>query len=108
MHFVVEASKSCDKSTADTLSRANIAHSLNELVSSFDPKLTSGCRPIYLFQEETSLQYMKGVNMMFLGGLMMAIGVENSGLHRRVALAVLKVNILAMSCNTVHSKPLIK
>ena len=51
---------------------------------------------------------MKGVNMMFLGGLMMAIGVENSGLHRRVALAVLKVNILAMSCNNVHSKPLIK
>ena len=34
---------------------------------------------------------MKGVNMMFLGGLMMAIGVENSGLHRRVALGVLKV-----------------
>ena len=34
---------------------------------------------------------MKGINMMFLGGLMMAIGVENSGLHRRVALGVLKV-----------------
>ena len=42
---------------------------------------------------------MKGVNMMFLGGLMMAIGVENSGLHRRVALSVLKVKMQIISCD---------
>ena len=45
---------------------------------------------------------MKGVNMMFLGGLMMAIGVENSGLHRRVALSVLKVIHKGPFLNDVH------
>lgn len=34
-------------------------------------------------------EYMKETNMMFISGLMVAIAVEHSNLHRRVALKVL-------------------
>ena len=33
-------------------------------------------------------EYLKETNMMFIGGLMVAIGVEHSNLHRRIALKV--------------------
>eukprot|EP00092_Neocalanus_flemingeri_P015230 GFUD01016459.1.p1 GENE.GFUD01016459.1~~GFUD01016459.1.p1 ORF type:complete len:521 (+),score=103.80 GFUD01016459.1:27-1565(+) len=35
---------------------------------------------------DTAVVYMKGTNMMYLGSLMIALAVEESGLHRRVAL----------------------
>ncbi len=34
---------------------------------------------------------MKSVNVLFMGGLMMALAVENSGLHRRVAIGMLRL-----------------
>jgi len=38
---------------------------------------------------ETAVVYMKGTQMMYLGSLMIALAVEESGLHRRVALKAL-------------------
>ena len=40
-------------------------------------------------------EYLKETNMMFIGGLMVAIGVEHSNLHRRIAL---KVSLLYNEC----------
>jgi len=38
---------------------------------------------------DTAVVYMKGTQMMYLGSLMIALAVEESGLHRRVALKAL-------------------
>ena len=38
---------------------------------------------------EVSMFYMKSSCMLFIGGLMVAIGIEHSNLHRRVGLKVL-------------------
>ena len=35
------------------------------------------------------MQYLNNATMMFLGGLILAIGVETSGLHRRIALRMM-------------------
>lgn len=39
--------------------------------------------------DEVCINYMKGTNMMFFGGLIMGIALEHSNLHRRVALKVI-------------------
>ncbi|XP_059166025.1 Na(+)/citrate cotransporter-like [Physella acuta] len=52
--------------------------------------------PVFLFpvfeiisSSDVAAQYMNDVNMLFIGGLMIAIGIEYWELHRRVALMVL-------------------
>ena len=37
------------------------------------------------------MQYLNNATMMFLGGLILAIGVETAGLHRRIALKMVLV-----------------
>jgi len=39
----------------------------------------------------TAMVYMKGVQMMYIGSLMVALAVEESGLHRRIALSALSL-----------------
>ena len=41
------------------------------------------------FQNEVSINYLKQTNFMFLGGLILALAVEHSGLHLRIALNIL-------------------
>jgi len=38
---------------------------------------------------EVAINYLNSTNYMFLGGLIMAIAVEHSGLHNRVALRII-------------------
>ena len=39
--------------------------------------------------KEVAINYLNATNYMFLGGLIMAIAVEHSGLHNRVALRII-------------------
>ena len=48
-------------------------------------------RDLYYFQNEVSIKYLNATNAMFLGGLILALAVEHSGLHLRIALNILVV-----------------
>ena len=41
------------------------------------------------FQSEVSINYLKATNFMFLGGLILALAIEHSGLHHRLALKIM-------------------
>ena len=40
----------------------------------------------FKLQSEVSVNYLKSTNFMFLGGLILALAIEHSGLHHRLAL----------------------
>ena len=43
------------------------------------------------YQKTVAMQYLNNATMMFLGGLILAIGVETSNLHRRIALKMVLI-----------------
>ena len=44
---------------------------------------------VSFFQSEIAMNYMKATNFVMLGGLMLAVCVEHSGLHKRIALRII-------------------
>lgn len=62
------------------------------------PLAATALMPVALFPllgilstSEACIPFMKSANMMFIGGLLMAIAIESSNLHKRIALKVLLV-----------------
>ncbi|XP_078492151.1 solute carrier family 13 member 2 [Ciona intestinalis] len=60
------------------------------------PLAVTSLIPLILFpltgimtSKEVSKAYFTDTNWLFIGGLMIAVGIENSGLHRRIAIRVL-------------------
>lgn len=57
-----------------------------------------------LDSDKVSLCYLKETNMMFVGGLIIAIAVEHCNLHRRVALHVIKLVRIQIKNSSLHTK----
>ena len=56
-----------------------------------NPQILNCKQDLYWFQNEVSIKYLNATNAMFLGGLILALAVEHSGLHLRIALNILVV-----------------
>lgn len=75
------------------------------------PLPVTGMIPVVLYPlmgimstNDTCLCYMNDTTMMFLGSLVIAVVIENSGLHMRMALFIIKI----IGCSHRRCFPLIK
>ena len=73
------------------MSTVCINFDINQNLHKINPQILNCQRDLYYFQNEVSIKYLNATNAMFLGGLILALAVEHSGLHLRIALNILVV-----------------
>ena len=68
--------------------------SMNIQVSQLHPDLS--------LQSEIAMNYMKATNFVMVGGLMLAVCVEHSGLHKRIAIRIILALGTSPRCKFYH------